>query len=99
MCRVLSSIAMDEKIAPSERRRAAMDLISVGSGRPALVQEIAGRDGQPVGPLVALTFNGQQPGALTPAQAYELMARGTLDPDPQHEAFRIIEAPKSESQP
>lgn len=52
MCRVLAELAMDAKVAPSERRRAAMDLIAVGSGRPALVQEIAGRDGAPVGPLV-----------------------------------------------
>jgi len=54
MCRALAEIAMDKTVPASERRRAAMDLIAVGSGRPALVQEIAGRDVQPVGPLVAL---------------------------------------------
>jgi hypothetical protein len=77
-----------------------MDLIAVGSGRPALVQEIAGRDGQPVGPLVNLTFNGQQPGALTPAEAYRLMVAGTIEADPQHPAFEqpALEAPKPEGQ-
>ena len=33
MCKVLASIAEDEKAPVSERRKAAMDLISVGSGR------------------------------------------------------------------
>src|SRR5580700_4704083 len=50
MCRVLASIAEDEKAPMSERRKAAMDLIAVGSGRPELVQQITGRDGAPIGP-------------------------------------------------
>jgi hypothetical protein len=96
MCRVLAEIAKDPKVAPSERRRAAMDLIAVGSGRPAVVQELLGRPDAPLGPLVNLTFNGQHSSALTPAQAYELMARGTLEPDPTHSAFQApaLEAPK-----
>ncbi|MGH8319788.1 MAG: hypothetical protein ACREUL_17765 [Steroidobacteraceae bacterium] len=43
MCKVLAQLAMDPKAPPSERRHAAMDLIAVGSGRPALLQEIANR--------------------------------------------------------
>jgi hypothetical protein len=92
MCKVLADIAQDPKAPWAERRRAAMDLIAVGSGRPATVQEIAGRDGQPVGPLVQLTFGGQGPGALSAAEAYRLMVAGSLDADPQHQAFRTIEA-------
>jgi hypothetical protein len=75
-----------------------MDLIAVGSGRPALVQELAGRDGQPLAPLVSLNFNGQQPGTLTPAEAYRMMSEGLIEADERHEAFRTIEAPKTEGQ-
>jgi hypothetical protein len=100
MCKVLASIAEDPKAPWAERRRAAMDLVSVGSGRPALIQEIAGRDGQPVGPLVALTFNGHQPGGqLTAAQAYAYMVSGQLPADPDHEAFRTIESTAAEVTP
>ncbi len=90
---------MDEKVPASERRRAAMDLIAVGSGRPALVQEIAGRDGAPVGPLVSVNFGMQSGQPLTPADAYRLMCSGAIDPDPHHPAFRpAIDAPKAEGQ-
>jgi hypothetical protein len=93
MCKVLAELARDPKVPPSERRRAAMDLIAVGSGRPATTQELLGRPDAPLGPLVSLTFQGQQPGALTPAQAYQLMVAGAIDVDPSHPAFRpAIEA-------
>lgn len=82
MCKVLAEIAEDPKQPVSERRKAAMDLIAVGSGRPANVQEIAGKDGAPVGPLVNITLGSQQ--GLTPERAYKLMLDGVLDPDPQH---------------
>jgi hypothetical protein len=89
MCKVLAEIAQDEKAPVSERRKAAMDLISVGSGRPALIQEIAGRNGEQLGPLVALNFGGGMQGGreLTPGDAYKLMVEGALDADPKHPAF------------
>lgn len=49
MCRVLASIAEDPKVTASERRRAAMDLVAIGSGRPAVTQEVVRPQ-----PLVAL---------------------------------------------
>lgn len=98
MCRTLAAIATDEKVPPGERRRAAMDLIAVGSGRPALVQEIAGRNGEQLGPLVALNFGGgMQHGQLSPQDAYRMMVEGVLEVDPQHPSFKrpAIEAPVS----
>jgi len=99
MCKTLAAIAMDEKVPPGERRRAAMDLISVGSGRPALVQEIAGRDGAPVGPLVNINM-GTQGQQLSPADAYRLMCAKVIPADPNHPAFKrpVIEQPPSEPQ-
>ncbi len=98
MCKTLAEIAQDPKVPPSERRRAAMDLISVGSGRPALVQEIAGRDGSPLGPLVNVNV-GLAPGQqmLSPEQAYRAMVEGILEPDSKHPAFQrpALEAPAS----
>ncbi len=88
MCRVLAEIAMDPKVPSSERRRSAMDLVAIGSGRPALVQEISGRDGVPVGPLIAMNFGAQPGQALTPAAAYAMMCSGALEPDPNHPAFQ-----------
>ena len=95
MCAVLAALAMNPKVPPSERRRAAMDLIAVGNGRPALIQEIAGKDGAPAGPLVNLSFAlGLTGAALAPAEVYRLMSDGTIPPDPDHESFRpAIEAP------
>jgi hypothetical protein len=87
MCKVLATIAEDKDASPNERRKAAMDLISVGSGRPALVQEIAGRNGEQLGPLVALTFQGMQHGQLSPQDAYRMMLEGSIDVDPKHPAF------------
>jgi hypothetical protein len=88
MCKVLASIAEDEEAPMAERRRAAMDLISVGSGRPALVQEIAGRNGEQLAPLVALNFgSGSGHSPLTPSDAYKLMIEGRIDADPAHPAF------------
>ena len=90
MCRVLASIAEDEKAPVSERRKAACDLIAIGSGRPALIQEIAGRNGEQLGPLVALNFaGGMQSGRdLDPATAYKLMIERVIDCDPSHPAFK-----------
>jgi hypothetical protein len=96
MVKVLAELAQDPKVPPSERRRAAMDLIAVGSGRPALVQEIAGRDGAPVGPLVALNFGMEQGQPLTPEQAYKLMCEKVIPADPNHPAFK---RPAIEQQP
>jgi hypothetical protein len=88
MCKVLAEIAQDEKAPMSERRKAAMDLIAVGSGRPELVQQITGRDGAPIGPLVALNFSAQQSGRdLSPSDAYKLMSEGVIEIDPKHPAF------------
>jgi hypothetical protein len=94
MCRALAEIAMDKDVPPNDRRKAAMDLVAIGSGRPALVQEVTGRDGAPVGPLVAMQFNSMQPGGqLSPADAYKLMCQGVIEADPRHPAFhRVIEA-------
>jgi hypothetical protein len=98
MVKVLAEIAQDPKVPPSERRRCAMDLIAVGSGRPALVQQISGRDGEPVGPLVAFNFgSGMQNGReLSPQDAYRMMVEGHLPIDPKHPAF---ERPVIEQQP
>jgi len=76
-----------------------MDLQAIGSGRPPTTQELVGRPDAPPSPLVSLTFNGQQPGALSPAEAYRLMSQGVIDADGQHPAFApAIEAPKSDGQ-
>jgi hypothetical protein len=94
MCKVLAEIAQDEKAPVSERRKAAMDLIAVGSGRPELVQQITGRDGAPIGPLVNLNFGGgMQHGHLSPQDAYRAMVEGVIELDPKHPAFerRVIE--------
>jgi hypothetical protein len=61
-----------------------MDLIAVGSGRPALVQEIAGR---PDAPLVAVNFGMQHGAPLSPEDAYRLMVQGVIEPDGGHPAF------------
>jgi hypothetical protein len=88
MCRVLATIAEDEKAPMSERRKAAMDLIAVGSGRPELVQQITGRNGEQLGPLVALNFGGgMQHGQLSPQDAYRAMVEGIIEPDARHPAF------------
>jgi hypothetical protein len=70
MVAVLASIAEDPKEPASERRKAAMDVIAVGGGKPPLVQEIAGRDGQPAGALVNINLPARP---LTPAEAYDAM--------------------------
>jgi hypothetical protein len=81
MCQVLAELAEDPKAPWSERRRAAMDLIAVGSGRPALVQEVSGG-----APLVNVDLRGagaQHVGPVTPAEAsrvYRAMVAGLVDP-------------------
>lgn len=93
MCRTLAELATDPKVPASERRRAAMDLIAVGSGRPALVQEIAGRNGAPVGPLVNVNMFGADPSGhrMPPDVAYRMMVEGSMPIDEAH--FRpVIEA-------
>lgn len=84
MCKVLASIAEDPKQPVSERRRAAMDLIAVGSGRPAVIQEVGGKAGAP---LVNFNFGAGQPGPLSPEAAYKLMVDGAIEPDARHAAF------------
>jgi len=87
MCRMLAEIAQDKTVPPSERRRAAMDLIAVGSGRPALVQEIAGRGGESLTPLVNIDLRNNSGASLSPEQAYHMMISGELPLDPRHPAF------------
>jgi hypothetical protein len=83
----LFRIGTDPKAPHDVRRRALGDLVAIGSGRPALVQEIAGRGGEPLSPLVQLNF--PQPGVvLTAEQAYAAMIHGTIPLDPDHVAFR-----------
>ena len=65
-----------------------MDLIAVGSGRPAVVQEVGGRNGAPLGPLVNVNVGAPPGGQLAPEQAYQMMVEGRIPLDPQHEAFR-----------
>jgi hypothetical protein len=94
MCKVLAEIAEDPKQPVSERRRAAMDLIAVGSGRPATTQELIGKAGAPVGPLVSVNLGA----ALTPESAMRLMTEGVLPADP--EQFRpAIEGQATEVNP
>lgn len=88
---MLASIAEDQKAPISERRRAAMDLIAVGSGRPATTQELVGKNGAPVGPLVSVNVGTQPGGAYSPAQAYRWMADGVIEADPQHFTGQVIE--------
>jgi len=92
MLRVLVSIAEDPTQPVNERRKAAMDVIAVGSGRPAVIQEVGGREGAP---LVSVNI-GQGNGPLSPDQAYKLMLDGVLEPDPAHAAFQrpALEAQK-----
>jgi hypothetical protein len=92
MCQVLAGIAEDEKAPWSERRRAAMDLIAVGSGRPALVQEIAGRNGAPVGPLVNVNI-GAAAASGEAADVWKLHAAGLITADQAHEAYRRRQPP------
>ena len=100
MCKVLCSIAEDSKHPVSERRKAAMDLIAVGSGRPATTQELVGKNGAPVGPLVNVNLNAQSSGPISPATAYRWMADGLIEADPQHFAGRVIEGSAgAEAQP
>lgn len=84
--RELWRIGSDPKTPPDVARRTLMDLVAIGSGRPTLVQEVAGRDGAPLGPLVNLNFS--QSGPLTPEAAYKAMLSGEIPLDPQHEAFQ-----------
>jgi hypothetical protein len=85
MCEVLASLARDEKVSPTERRRAAMDLIAIGSGRPALVQEVVGAQpasvvqvnvaaGAPSTPLDRLD-------SVQASRVYQSIIAGRLDVD------------------
>jgi hypothetical protein len=89
MCRVLARIAEDPKVPAAERRRAAMDLVAIGSGRPATTQELVGR---PELPLIAMQFNGAAPannGGATGAidTVAELAMDGPGMPDDRHAAL------------
>jgi hypothetical protein len=95
MCKVLASIAEDEKAPWSERRRAAMDLVAIGSGRPTLVQEVAGRNGEELTPLVQMNFGsgggrGELYGNMSPDQVYAAVIRGEMSTEAagRHPAFQ-----------
>jgi hypothetical protein len=53
MIKVLVALAEDQKQGPDERRKAAMDVIATGNGRPATTQELVGR---PDAPLVNINL-------------------------------------------
>ena len=100
MCKVLAEIAQDEKAPVSERRKAANDLVAIGSGRPAVIQEIAGRNGEQLGPLVALNFpqGAMGHGPMPPSDIYKAMLANVIEADGNHPAFRpAIEQQPSES--
>jgi hypothetical protein len=85
MVKVLASIAENPEVSPTERRRAAMDLIAIGSGRPATTQELVGR---PDAPLVNINMGGATPdnplrvaSEIEAAAAYSRVIRGELDVD------------------
>jgi hypothetical protein len=84
MCKVLATLAQDEKVPPSERRRAAMDLIAVGSGRPALVQEVSGQGGAPLGPLVNFNFAG---GGMSAFDAHKVLLENPGLSDAEQQTF------------
>jgi hypothetical protein len=103
MCKTLAALAQDPKVPPGERRRAAMDLISVGSGRPALVQEIANKGAPLFGVGVNIGIGGAAMGSgpgggLSPEQAYRLMCEGIIEATGDHPAFKppIEHEPKGE---
>jgi hypothetical protein len=75
MVKVLASIAEDPKVSATERRRAAMDLIAIGSGRPATTQELLGRPDAPLGPLVSINMSNPGTSSLSPAQARAVLRR------------------------
>jgi hypothetical protein len=73
MCTVLASIAEDKTAPWSERRRAAMDLIAIGSGRPATTQELVGRPDAPLGPLVNINMGNPAHQAMSPEAAWSFI--------------------------
>jgi hypothetical protein len=78
MVRALVGIAEDSQQPTEERRKAAMDVLSYYAGKPAVVQEVSGRNGAPVGPLVAVNVGGP----MSPEVAMKLMTEGVLPADP-----------------
>ena len=76
--RTLVQIMEDDEQPPDERRKAAETVLAYYAGRPAVVQEVTGRGGTPVGPLVAVNVGT----GLTPEAAMRLMTEGVLPPDP-----------------
>jgi hypothetical protein len=97
MCRVLAEIAQDPKLPASERRRAAMDLIAVGSGRPALVQEIANKGAPLLGVNIGIgaAMGGGPGGHPSPEMVYQWMVSGVIEATGDHPAFH----PAIEQQP
>jgi hypothetical protein len=77
--RELWRIGSDPKTPPDIARRTLMDLVAIGSGRPTLVQEVAGREGAP---LVNVNLGAREltPEDLGPAGArgYEMVMKGEL---------------------
>jgi hypothetical protein len=89
MCKVLASIAEDPKAPWSERRRAAMDLIAVGSGRPSVTQEVLRPETG--APLVHIDMRGGPSSAgMTPAQAREFIRGNPRAPREQLEAAETV---------
>jgi len=84
----LVGIMKNPRAPYAERRKAANDVLAWGYGKPiaAVLQQVTGQNGTPLGPLVNVTIGSQ--GQLAPEQAYKLMLEGRLEPDAAHSAFR-----------
>lgn len=91
MVRVLASIAENPKETAEQRRKAAMDLIAIGSGRPATTQELIGRPDAPIGPLVNINL-GNTDGRLTGAQARQIIREGRVPPAMLEAAESVLHA-------
>jgi hypothetical protein len=87
MLEVLVQIARDPKAPVSERRRAALTVIEIGSGRAEFKQSVGNPNGAP---LVNLNFGAGQPGPLSPEAAYRMMVEGSIEPDSRHDAFKPV---------
>jgi hypothetical protein len=78
----LFKLGSDPKVPADVRRRALTDLIAIGSGRPVLIQETAGKQQ----PLVSIGINAGAAGLtgrIAPAdaaRAYRDLVAGLVDP-------------------
>ena len=85
--RTLVQLMEDDKQPADERRKAAETVLAYYAGRPAVVQEVSGRGGAPVGPLVNVTVGA----GLGPEAAIRLMTQGILPADPTQFAGPALE--------